>query len=166
MTLCNVLSTTSLFQAADQFRSILSNDEINKMQLVSSDFLRTRQTAEILHSELQLKRPIKFEPRIRERGLGLLELTPVSNVRDIWKQDEVDPTSSFNGIESLSSMALRLTRVVKDYDTEFQDLVIVLVSHGDPCQCIHSVFVGLPPNEFRAANRSYRNCEIRELAEN
>lgn len=150
-------------QAALQFRSLLSDDEINKIQLVSSDFLRTRQTAEILHSELQLKRPIKFEPRIRERGLGSLELGPVSSVHEMWKNDEMDPTAANNGVESVSSMTLRLTRVIKDYDTGCEDLVIVLVSHGDPCQCLHSFFIGLPPNEFRASGRGYGNCEIREL---
>ena len=136
-----------------------------KIVIVSSDFRRTRETAEILHSELGVKRPIRFEIALRERGLGSMNMTyNWDSVRQMWALDEVDPTHTEYNCESVMSMTVRTSRLVQQLDKEYNDMIIILVSHGDPCQCLYAIFIGLNPNEFRKI-AGMKNCEIRPLKE-
>lgn len=151
-----------------KFNSILSNEANRsieeKLLIVSSDFKRTRETAEILHKKLGVKEPIRFEPAIRERGLG--EMVNYDMVHEMWAEDSVDPTHHKYGVESIMEMIHRLSGLVRQLDKEYNDRVIVLVSHGDTCQTLDSVFLGISPNEFRTKLPDYKNCEIRELKTN
>ena len=83
----------------------------------------------------------------------------------MWRLDHSDPTHTTNGVESITSLVIRMTRIIKDLNDEYYDQVLILVSHGDPCQCLHSVFEGISPNEFRNGKKGFSNCEIRELKE-
>ena len=129
--------------------------------VVSSDFKRTRETAEIIHSNLSVKDSLRFEPALRERGLG--ELREYNSVHKMWALDYTDPTHTSFGVESVMHMVTRLSNIIQQLDKEYTDHIIIMVSHGDPCQCIHTVFMGLSPNEFRKTNDGMKNCEIREL---
>ncbi len=135
-----------------------------KLVLVSSDFKRTRETAEILHSCLNVKDPIRFEPALRERGLG--DLVEYHSVHKMWSLDYADPTHTSYNVESLMHMVSRLSNIVQQLDNEYNDRIIIMVSHGDPCQCIYTVFMGLSPNEFRKGPDDMKNCDIRELQDN
>ena len=136
-----------------------------KLVIVSSDFKRTRETAEILHSELGVEQPIRFEIALRERGLGSMNMTyNWDNVPQMWALDELDPTHTEYNCESVMSMTVRTSRLVQQLDKEYNDMNIILVSHGDPCQCLHAIFIGLNPNEFRTIP-GIQNCEIRSLKE-
>lgn len=143
---------------------MLSND-VSNVIIISSDFRRTRETAEILHSELQIKEPIRFEIALRERGLGKLDMTNSwDGIKQMWGLDELDPTHTENDVESVMTMALRTSRLVQSLDKENINKVIILVSHGDPSQCLHAIFMGKNPNEFRTYP-GIKNCEIRQLKE-
>ena len=152
----------SSLQAADLFSSMLKNEEslIEKLVIVSSDFRRTRETAEILHGKLRVKDPIRFSPALRERGLGTL--VNYDLVHQMWAHDFADPTHNEFGVESVMEMVVRLSRILVELDTEYTERIVILVSHGDPCMCIEAVCKGISPNEFRN-NRDITNCEIREL---
>ena len=123
-----------------------------------------KQTAEIIHAELGVKASIEYKESLRERGLGKWDMGPGSIVEEMWAKDAADPTHKYNGVESVMEMVLRMSRLVQQLDREFEDHIIILVSHGDPCQCLHTVFIGLSPGEFRKLP-DFKNCEIRELVE-
>ena len=141
---------------------MLKNEEnlIEKLVILSSDFRRTRETAEIIHGKLGVKDPIRFNPALRERGLGTL--VNYDSVHQMWAHDFADPTHNEFGVESVMEMVIRLSRIVVELDKEYTERIIILVSHGDPCMCIEAVCKGISPNEFRN-NRDIGNCEIREL---
>ena len=134
------------------------------MIVFSSDFLRVKQTAEIIHKELGVVEPLQLKKDLRERGLGKWDMGPGDIVAEMWSKDAIDPTHKYNGVESVMEMVLRMSRLVQQLDNEFKDRIVILCSHGDPCQILHTVFIGLPPNEFRS-QPDFKNCEIRELVE-
>ena len=137
-----------------------------RLLIVSSDFKRAKETAEILHACLGTVTPIRFETRLRERAFGTLHFKNVDDfVKKVWDLDEADPTHNEFGVESVMEMVVRLSHLIQELNKEHSNRVIILVSHGDPCQCIHTVFKGINPNEFRKQPNGYANCEIRELQE-
>ncbi len=132
---------------------------------MSSDFRRARETAEILHSNLLVKEPIRFESNLRERWFGSLDTKNVdTHCPQIWALDEADPTHNEYGIESVMEIVFRMSQTIQKLDKDYCERIIIMVSHGDPCQCIHSVFMGISPNEYRKHD-GMQNCEIRELKE-
>lgn len=84
-------------------------------------------------------------------------------VDDMWAEDCIDPTHHKNGVESVMEMITRLSATVRSLDNEYTNRVIVLVSHGDPCQALDSMSCGVKPTELRTKLPFYLNCEIREL---
>jgi broad specificity phosphatase PhoE len=56
--------------------------------VLSSDFRRARETAELL-CELNGLAPPVIEPRLRERSFGELELGPSTGYETIWARDRV-----------------------------------------------------------------------------
>jgi broad specificity phosphatase PhoE len=154
-------------QAAERFKSEflppLVNDISKDVVIVSSDFLRTHQTAEILHSQLHPEAPIRYEIGLRERWFGDLDMTiGVENFTKVFDLDVNDPTHTYCNSESLMSIVLRTTRLVQQLDKEYSDKVIILVSHGDPCMCLYSISVGVPPEAARQFHY-FTNCDIKQL---
>ena len=134
-----------------------------KIVIVSSDFRRTRETAEILHSELGVERPIRFEIALRERGLGKFNMTHGGpDVVKLLAEDEIDPSNNLFGCESIMSMRLRTSSLVYQLDKEYNNKVFILVSHGATCHSVYTVFAGISPNEFHEMS-CVKNCEIRQL---
>jgi probable phosphoglycerate mutase len=157
-------------QAAERFKSEflppLVNDISKDVVIVSSDFLRTHQTAEILHSQLHPEAPIRYEIGLRERWYGDFDNTYISResneYRTFYDLDEKDPTHTYRNCESLVAVVLRTTRLVQQLDKEYSDKVIILVSHGDPCMCLYSISVGVPPEAARQFHY-FTNCDIKQL---
>ena len=137
-------------QAADRLRRLLISEDGNisgRTIVVSSDFKRARETAEIIHSELRLTSPLRLEPGLRERGFGEFDMTADQNYSIALKNDESDPTHTLNGCESVMSVVLRMSRVVQKLDSEADEAIYILVSHGDPLCLLCMAFQGLAPNE-------------------
>jgi len=130
--------------------------------VVSSDFRRTRETAEILHACLQVKTPIQFEEALRERQFGPLDMTSGKNYCRISELDKDDPAHTKYGNESVMSVVLRTSRLVKKLDEEYEDKILLLVSHMDPLQILTTTFHGISPSEHRSLPY-LGNCNIREL---
>ena len=130
--------------------------------VVSSDFRRTRETAEILHACLQVKTPIQFEEALRERHVGPLDMTACQNYHKITELDKDDPAHTKYGNESVMSIVVRMSRLVKQLDEEYEDKILLLVSHMDPLQILMTTFLGISPSEHRSLPY-LGNCNIREL---
>ena len=163
-----IIGSPISFQAAKNFKTVLASeaDLTDRLLIVSSDFKRAQETAEIIHTNLLVKEPIRFETSLRERSFGSLDMENVdAHCQQIWALDEADPTHNEYGIESVMEMVYRMSQIIQKLDKEYNGRVIIMVSHGDPSQCIHSVFAGMSPNEYRKSRNGIKNCEIRELKE-
>ena len=147
----------------DLLSEYTSEELTEKLVVISSDFRRARETAEIVHAQLSVKLPLHQDSRLRERGMGSLEGRPREEFRKILDNDMVDPTHSEDGVESLTSMVSRMGEVFRDADKEFEEKVVLVVSHGDPLSCIYAVYNNVSPCKRYKEFSMYKTCEIREM---
>jgi probable phosphoglycerate mutase len=117
--------------------------------LVSSDFRRARETAEIIREQLGAA-PIAFDIRLRERFFGEWEGKVHANYSKAWKKDVFDPNREFNGAECSSAVRNRMWAVVQSLEDQYCGQTIVLVSHGDPLMLLQTAFNDLGPEHHRS----------------
>ena len=130
--------------------------------IISSDFKRTRETAEVIHQFLQPSSPLKLDPRLRERNFGSLDKTHSSNYQKVWAEDSKDANHTSYDCESVNSVFSRTRDLLSEVERVYQGKVVVLVSHGDTCQITLTAFRGLAPQEHKQLP-NLRNCDIVEL---
>ena len=156
-----------LVQSCHTLESLLKlpqGEEIaKKLVIVTSDFLRTLETAKIIHEHFQVIEPLRLNPALRERGFGSYHLAGESSAFGIFKRDYEDPTHRDSGCESLMDMVLRISKLLQSLDDEFNDRILLLVSHGDPIQALCAICSGFPPGERWTRLPNIGNCGIREL---
>jgi probable phosphoglycerate mutase len=117
--------------------------------IVSSDFLRARETAEIIQKMIGAE-AVQFDERLRERYFGMWEGKAHSNYSKAWKNDAFDPDREYDGAESTKSVRKRMWDVVQSLEQRFSDRTFVLVSHGDPLMLLETVFRGMEPGSHRS----------------
>ena len=159
---------THFQQAGEKLKELIGSVSSEDIVIVSSDFTRTRETAEIIHSTLQPKVPLRLNEGLRERDMGDMDLLHVSesmtpNLFDLWKNDEEDVMTAEHNAESVATIAARMSAVVKSVNQEFAGKVVILVSHQDPLHILHALFVGLPLAQHNKQEPPIGNCDIREL---
>ena len=103
-------------------------------QIFTSDFRRTRETANIVAGLLNA--PIKEAVSLRERNFGRWDGQSDTNYETVWAADAEDPGHVRWGVESVSSVAERMSRFVKEVDQLGVGQTYLLVSHGDPLQIL------------------------------
>lgn len=159
-------------QAAEKLREMIGpmdGDLSEQLVVVTSDFTRTRETAEIIHKTLNVKIPLRLEPGLRERDVGDLDLKVMienssPSVFEVWEDDEKDVTRAKYNAESVVSVARRMSAVVKAVNQEFEGKIVLLVSHQDPLHILYSLFIDLPlPMHRKKQVPRIGNCDIREL---
>jgi broad specificity phosphatase PhoE len=122
---------------------------VNDIVIVSSDFKRTSETAQIVQNHFKIASDIIFEPALRERDFGQLNSTSDANYQKVWDVDSRDPQHTECGCESVASVVLRTSRLLQRLDRECKDKAILLVSHGDTLQILSTLFLGIPPNHHK-----------------
>jgi len=130
--------------------------------IISSDFKRTQETAEITHDLLSLKEDIVFHKLLRERFFGDLELTSSENYQSVWDEDGLDATHTKFGVESAEAVMDRATSLIATLESYFTETSFLLVSHGDVSQILQAAFNKLPASEHRSVPH-LNTAEIREL---
>ena len=135
----------------------------SSLLIVSSDFRRARETAEIAYELLGSTSPLNFDPRLRERNFGVWELTPDSAYPLIWASDEINPDNEDKGVESPNQVMQRVTALVLEYDEKFSGLTMLLISHGDALQILQTAFLKRHASEHRH-QLHLETAEIRELS--
>ncbi len=85
---------------AQQVRDALSaHTELNcNTKIIASDFLRTRQTAEIAADCLHSLQQPAFDRRLRKRFFGNREATPTDNYLPVWQLDAQDATHTHGNV--------------------------------------------------------------------
>ncbi len=137
---------------------LLDSDTI----IYASDFLRARETAEIARKLLGIRK-INFHKKLRERYFGKFDKTSLDNIKIAWAHDEKNPNHKHQGVESPSKVLRRTLAVITELDKKYKGKKILLVSHGDVLQILHTHVSGKMVNHHRLIPH-LETAEIRELA--
>ncbi len=130
--------------------------------IVSSDFRRALDSAEIAQRALCCETPLATETRLRERFFGHLELTPDSAYHRVWEEDARDPDSDRGGMESANQVTARVTSLIAELERQYSGRTILLVSHGDALQLLQTAFLKQNAARHRALEHMH-TAEIRLL---
>lgn len=134
----------------------------SNLLIISSDFKRARESAEIAHRLLSCEQPLQFDERLRERDFGDWELTPDSAYERVWAADEINPDNQNRGVESPNQVMQRVTALVYDLEQTVSDTNILIVSHGDALQILQTAFSKQDASNHRL-NQHLETAEIRRL---
>jgi len=110
--------------------------------IVTSDFLRTIETAEIVRRVSGVD-SVRLDQRMRERQFGRWEGARYTHYSDTWQKDTVDPEQMVDGVESANAVRRRMVDAVLSLEADFSGCDIVLVSHGDPLRLLQTAFEGM-----------------------
>ena len=130
--------------------------------IVSSDFRRARETAEIIHQQLNSETPLCFDPRLRERNFGELELGPDNAYERIWAKDKISADNRPATVESANQVMTRVSDLIRDYENSYVDMTLLLVSHGDALQILQTAFCKQDAETHRQ-QLHLETAEIRQL---
>ncbi len=145
--------------------SALANDHrvlVDQTEVFTSDFRRTRETAELLAKGLGLSMPVRVSEGLRERSFGELEGKDHRTLAQLLETEGMEALISRYGCEPADLMQARVVRVVRDLEQDNQHKTLILVSHADPAQALMAAFGGLDISEYeRITPLSY--AQIAEL---
>lgn len=130
--------------------------------IVSSDYKRAVETAEIMKSVLSCPSPVRLEQNLRERDFGKLELTDQQNYNNVWQQDLSDSSGSTDTVESVEKTLARALKVIYQLELDYQNQTILLVGHGDVLQILLAHNKHINPRLHRSLN-NLANADIRSL---
>ena len=129
--------------------------------IVSSDFLRAAETAEILCKMLGAD-SVRYDTRLRERFFGCWEGFPYTNYSNVWVRGFEDAGIPQDHVESAHAVRKRMLDLIESLEVECSGRYIMLVSHGDPLILLQTAFEDLPVGDHRALP-GFRTAEIRTL---
>ena len=132
--------------------------------IVTSDYKRAIDTAEIVHSVLGCTEDLIVEPMLRERNFGQLELTEHSNYEQVWKHDAAKPEVRHNEVELIDEVLQRGVQSILKLEQAYRGRKILMVGHGDVMQILLSHFQGIHPRFHRSIS-SMANADIRVIAD-
>jgi probable phosphoglycerate mutase len=133
-----------------------------ELKIVSSDFLRARESAKIVADSLAVLTPVSYSEKLRERYFGELEGHSDSRYTEVWERDLLDASHETLGVESASHVVDRGIELLAELELQFSGSVILLVAHGDVLQLLQCAFESRPPALHRQLN-PLKVAEIRQL---
>jgi broad specificity phosphatase PhoE len=116
--------------------------------IVTSDFARTRETAEIAGSLLGTPEII-LTPKLRERFFGSWDKQHNSHYQNVWDDDAVDGHHKHHNVESTHEVLTRTTSLIVELEQRYSDRNILLVSHGDALQILQTAFERVDSSQHR-----------------
>ncbi|HUQ30307.1 MAG TPA: histidine phosphatase family protein [Candidatus Paceibacterota bacterium] len=139
-------------------QSVLDSESI----IVSSDFSRAKETAEIAAEVLGTHEQVLITPKLRERFFGAYDGTENTNYEKVWADDRLDAAHTNNGVESVEEVLARAMSLISDIEKEYAGKTILLVSHGDTLQILQTAFEKVHPSTHRTLQH-LEPAEIRTL---
>ena len=118
-------------------------------QIYASDFLRARETAELIQTLIGAE-PITFDTRLRERFFGDWEGKSHVNYSKTWHKDAFEPDREYAGAERAIEVRARMWAVIESLEARHAGETIVLVSHGDPLMLLETAFAELEAGAHRS----------------
>ena len=131
------------------------------ISLISSPFLRTMESAEILRSRFRLD-AIKQDERLCERNCGVLEGLRDTHYEPVWTQDRVDPAHTAWQVESVLCVWERVQSLVQYSAETYSNTTLIFVAHGD---VLSIACCGLHGDDFRRHRdvHAFQTAEMRPL---
>ena len=130
--------------------------------IVSSDFKRAYESADIAQKLLRNKNPLRLDARLRERNFGNFELKSNIYYQTVWDNDAVDSSHTLDSAESADAVMLRATELVLELERSFENEVFLLVAHGDTIQILQTAFKKVSASKQREM-KHLETAEIRPL---
>jgi len=124
-----------------QVMEIIKNQNFldHKTIIYSSDFLRTKETAEIVQNILNTA-DVHLDFRLRERYFGDFEKMDFNYYQLISAKDVNNNAQQEHHAESILEVQDRITALVAELEEKYIGQNILLVSHGDPLQILEASF--------------------------
>ncbi len=140
--------------------------EIKINLIFSSDFLRTKQTAEITAKETGVNK-INFDKRLRDINLGVYHGKPKKDyyhdfpIKDSKKRFSMKPKKG----ESWNDVRKRILNFLRETEKKHRGKKILIVSHGDPLWLLEGMAKNWPRKKkilFRK-NNLIKKGELRKF---
>eukprot|EP00048_Salpingoeca_helianthica_P021363 m.11856 g.11856 ORF g.11856 m.11856 type:complete len:525 (+) comp5888_c0_seq1:23-1597(+) len=147
-------------KAANQLRARLGPDA-KDVFIITSDFERAQQTAAVIAEQLGAAKPTE-DARLRERFFGDFEGASNTNYETVWNKDKKSATHTEDGVESVASVAQRVTALVADVEARCKHRNVVFVSHGDTLGILIAASMGSDLRHHRRV--ALDNAEVREFS--
>jgi probable phosphoglycerate mutase len=162
---CNQFGLTALGQQ-QVIKSASNTSKLNQDTLIiSSDFLRAKNTAETTQKILNTLQPIQYSTALRERFFGELNGKNDSQYQMVWDIDQQNPDHQKFNVESANQVVSRVSALIMQLEQQYFDLhknvgqKILLVAHGDVLQLLQTWFQNVPA----AQHRSLPHLETAEI---
>lgn len=152
-------------KGAEQVMQAALNTRLDRDTIVvSSDFKRAFETAEIMHSILSATHaPIQLALSLRERDFGELELQDHKHYDDVWQHDLRHPNKQFMAVETVEQTLSRGLDVITKLEQNYTSKNILLVGHGDVLQILSAFHHDINPRFHRSLS-TFENASIRSLS--
>ncbi len=117
------------------------------VEILASDFRRTRETAELVASTLDSSIPVRLSQGLRERSFGDLEGKQLKTMEPMLRAQGIQEVIRRFRCERAESVQQRMVRVVLKAEKECCQKTLLLVTHADPIQALMAAFAGLGADE-------------------
>lgn len=136
--------------------------------IISSDFVRTKETTEIAAEALQPASPsIVYDPRLREVDHGDLNGQTTDAYRNYFKTEEEYFTNRLPNGESFADVKRRMGEALYDLETKYQNKKILIITHESPSWLLFAAAAGADLERtiaLRGAAPDFlKNSEVRKL---
>jgi len=122
--------------------------ELKIQSVYCSDFLRTKQTAQLLTDNLSLSEPV-IEPLLRERFFGEWDGLSDRYYDTVWQHDALGTSGSTHRVETTDQVFKRAMLVIARLEESHRNENILLVAHGDVLQILRTAWFKLAPYQHR-----------------
>ncbi len=138
----SVNSVSLTKKGKEQVKSAVEKLKAKNVDLIySSDFLRTRQTAEIVAKILGLK--IIFDKRLRDINFGIFYGGKIDEYRKFFINKKQKFFKRPPKGESWRDVKKRIIDFIKDIEKKYKNKTIIIISHGDPIWLLNGFLKGL-----------------------
>ncbi len=117
------------------------------VEILASDFRRTRETAELVASSLGSSIPVRLNQGLRERSFGDLEGRVLKTMEPLLRAQGIQEVIRRFRCERAESVQQRVVRVVHEAEDACRRRTLLLVTHADPIQALMAAFAGLGADE-------------------
>jgi len=131
-------------------------------RIISSDFKRAYESAEIAYQLLSSEHPLELDARLRERDFGDFELKSNIHYQTVWNNDALDSSHTIDNAESADAVMQRATELITELESGYCGETFLLVAHGDTIQILQTAFKKYPASKQREM-RHLETAEIRHL---
>lgn len=132
--------------------------------IMSSDILRTRETAEIVRGVLGIH-TIHLDPRAREIQLGNLSGKSSESYHRAFPTYKEKFSKRPEGGESLQDLRARMVGFIQDIDEKYSGKNILIVSHEYPLWLLWSAGQGMPAKDIIAIKEKIKGADFIKTGE-